>query len=71
MVEYKTMVECGDEVEDKVTGFKGIAVAKHSYLQGCDRITIQPEIDSEGKMQEPMAFDEPQLAILKVQKIKR
>lgn len=36
------MINLGDEVQDTVTGFQGIAVSRHVYLQGCDRITIQP-----------------------------
>ena len=64
------MVTLGDYVKDTVSGFKGIAVSRHIYLQGCDRITIQPKIDKEGKHPEGHTFDEPQLEILKSQKIK-
>jgi len=65
------MINLGDEVRDMVTSFKGVAVARHSYLQGCDRIAIQPPVDKEGKLPEIQVFDEPQLVVIKAAKIKR
>lgn len=59
------MVELGDKVKDTVSGFNGIAVGKHIYLQGCVRITIQPPIDKEGKLPEANTFDEPLVIVLK------
>jgi len=64
------MIELGDEVQDKVTGFKGIAVVRSIYLQGCDRISVQSPVDKEGEIPEPQHFDDPQLKILKKQKVK-
>lgn len=58
-------INLGDEVKDKVTGFQGIAVATHQYLQGCVRISIQPTIDKDGKMADSATFDEPQLELIK------
>jgi len=43
------MIELGLEVRDVVSGFNGVAVAKHSYLNGCYRVTVQPKIDKEEK----------------------
>ena len=65
------MVNLGDQVRDMVSGFKGIAVSRHSYLQGCDRITVQPSIDKDGKLPESASFDEPQLEVLKAGKVRR
>ena len=65
------MVNLGDEVTDTVSGFKGIAVSRHSYLQGCDRISIQPSIDKNGKLMDSESFDEPQLKVLKTKKVKQ
>ena len=39
-----TKIKLGQEVRDRVTGFKGIATARTTYLQGCDRISVQPQI---------------------------
>ncbi len=63
------MIELGDLVKDQVSGFKGIATARHTFLQGCDRISVQPAVDKEGKLPETQAFDEPQLDIEKVAKV--
>lgn len=58
-------VKLGDRVKDKVTGFEGIAVSRHSYLNGCDRINVQPLVDKDGKIPEDQTFDEPQLVVTK------
>ena len=63
------MIKLGDKVRDKVSGFTGIAVARHIYLEGCTRISIQPEIDKDGKLPESMSFDEPLIEIIEPQKI--
>ena len=64
------MIELGTEVRDVVSGFTGIATAKHTYLNGCARITVQPVIDKEKKLPEAQTFDEPQLEIVSKKKIK-
>ena len=63
------MIQLGDAVKDTVSGFSGIAVSEHIYLQGCKRITVQPKIDKTGKLPETQTFDEPQLMVLKVKKV--
>lgn len=65
------MIKLGDKVKDRVSGFKGIAVAKHSYLDGCDRISVQPKINKDGKLPDSSTFDEPQLLIVTRGKVKR
>lgn len=65
------MIGLGDKVKDTVSGFIGIATAKHSFLQGCDRISVQPSIDKDGKLPEVQSFDEPQLEVLKSKKVVR
>jgi hypothetical protein len=64
------MVQLGDKVKDKISGFTGIAVARTDWLYGCIRITIQPEVSKEGKYVENQTFDEPQLVVLKAGAIK-
>ncbi len=63
-------VKLGDECKDKVSGFQGIAVAKHSYLNGCDRISIQPPVDKDGKLPDTASFDEPQIEVIIKKKAK-
>ena len=37
------MKNLGDEVKDTITGFKGIVVARTEWLNGCARVTVQPQ----------------------------
>jgi len=63
------MINLGDKVRDPVTGIYGIAYVRLSYLQGCDRIGIQPPtVRVKGKVPVvPDLFhcDEPQLVVMK------
>lgn len=65
----KKMIELGDRVKDPVTGISGIAYVRLSYLQGCDRIGIQPPLikakDKEPIVPDLFHVDEPQLKITK------
>ena len=58
-------VELGDQVIDAVTGFSGIALARTTWLHGCDRITIQPRVDRKGEVPGMEVFDEPQIKVTK------
>lgn len=65
------MIELGDEVQDVITGFTGIAIAKTEWLYGCNRYGVQSQaLGTDGKAQEASWFDEPQLIILNKQKVK-
>lgn len=65
------MINLGDKVKDTVTGFKGIAIGRTTWLYGCTRIMVQPEgIDDNGKIYEASSFDEPQLKVLQARKVK-
>ena len=63
-------VKLGDEVKDKVTGFQGVAIALHDYLNGCRRISIQPPVDKDGKLPVTESFDEPQIEVIAKEKAK-
>lgn len=63
-----TKINLGDLVVDNVSGFEGIAVCKHDYLNGCTRFSVQPRVDKEGKLPDIQTFDEPSLA-KKVEKV--
>lgn len=67
-------VNLGDRVRDPVTGIQGIAYVRMTYLQGCDRIGIQPptvrEKGKEPKVPDLYHVDEPQLAIVKRKVVK-
>ena len=57
-------IELGSEVKDKVTGFTGIAVATTHYMQGCNRVLIQPKVDKDMVIPESQSFDEPDLEVV-------
>lgn len=63
------MIKLGDEAKCKVTGFKGVVVARTQWLHGCDRVTLQPPIDKDGKMKGAETFDEMCVDITKVAKV--
>lgn len=63
------MIDLGDEVQDVVTGFVGVAVARHDYLNGCSRFSVQPKVGKDGKVPEAVTFDEPQLKVTKAKKV--
>ena len=59
-------IQLGDEVRDTITGFKGIAIGKTTWMNGCDRIIVQPKgTNKEGKTFENQSFDEPDLVLVK------
>lgn len=63
-------INLGDEVKCKITGFKGIAVARTTWISGCDRINIQPKgVDKDGKIFESQSFDEPLIEVIKSGKV--
>ena len=58
-------IELGDEVEDTITGFRGIVVSKFSYLAGVNRIYVQPRVDVSYILPEGQVFDESCLKVMK------
>jgi hypothetical protein len=61
----RQFLELGDRVECRITGAKGIVVALTVWLNGCVRISVQPERLEKGQPADPIHFDESQLKILK------
>ncbi len=60
-------VNLGDEVKDKITGFRGVVIGITRWLNGCSRVGIQPRkvIKDKGKIAEAEWTDENQLDIVK------
>lgn len=59
------MVQLGDKVRDRVTGFEGIAVASTTWLNGCERVTVQPAgMNEKGGTFESETFDVTQLEVV-------
>ncbi len=64
----KKEIQLGDKVKDTITGFIGIAVARTIWIQGCDRITVQPLVNKNNNLEESMSFDEPSLIVISKKK---
>jgi hypothetical protein len=63
-------IQLGDRVKDIVTGFTGIAIGRTEWLNGCARITVQPEkLTKENKIADTGCFDEPQLVLIKAKQV--
>lgn len=68
----KTKFKLGDKARDKISGFSGILTAQIIYLNGCDRWQITPDkLDKDGGLIEDKIFDEPQIELIKPEKIKK
>ena len=63
-------IELGDEVIHKITGVKGIATSRTSYISGCDRFTITQKVQKDGKLPDALSFDEPELEVVKKKPVK-
>lgn len=58
------MIQLGQRLKDKVTGFEGIASGKAEYLTGCTQWSLQPKVKEDGSFIEGRWFDEGRLVIL-------
>lgn len=54
-------ITLGCRAKDRITGFCGIVVAITNWLNGCVRMTIQPEEVRDGKRVETETFDVEQV----------
>jgi hypothetical protein len=54
-------VELGERYRDSVTGFCGVAIARHEYIHGCTRVTLQELIAGDVK---EYSFDAPALVLV-------
>ncbi len=57
-------VELGSKVKDKITGFKGVAVARCVYLNGCVQFEIEPSQLKDGVPQKSYWLDEQRVILI-------
>ena len=57
-------MKLGDKVRDTVTGLEGTVIARHEYLNGCVRLSVQPKEVKDGKPVDSSAFDIEQLELV-------
>lgn len=60
----------GDVIRDTITGFKGVLTARTEWLNGCVRLTIQPQELKDGKPIESHTFDVEQCELVETAKPK-
>jgi hypothetical protein len=56
--------ELGQQVKEKVTGFKGIIVTRSEHLYGCIVYAVKSEALHEGKPIDAQWFDEGSLVVV-------
>lgn len=65
------MINLGDMVRERFTGFEGVATAETKYLNGCNRIQVQPLELKDGIPQEGIWIDKKQLSVKKLKTTKK
>jgi hypothetical protein len=65
----QTDLNLGDEVEDKLTGFRGVVTVQGVSLNGCVRMVVQPKLDKDGKLPESKGFDVDRLKRIEKAKV--
>ncbi len=63
--ELPKTLELGCVAKDTISGFTGIVVAITEWLNGCIRITLQPQKLDGGKLLDSGTFDVEQIAVVK------
>ena len=58
------MVNNGDKVRHKITGIEGVVVGHTNWLYGCKRVHIQLIETKDGRPQDLLAVDEPELEVI-------
>ena len=54
------MIKLGQTVRDAITKLEGVVIARHEYLYGCSRLSVQPAEFKDGKPAEVFVIDEQQ-----------
>lgn len=58
-------INLGDTVKCKYTGFKGVAVARIEFINGCIQYCVAPKWDGKSHNIEDMGIDEKSLEVVK------
>jgi len=70
MSKNKNIIELGDEVQDIVNGFQGIAISKLIHLNGCISFEVRPKVKPDKGYPDSYYIDQQQLKIIKKKVIK-
>jgi hypothetical protein len=63
-------IRLGDEVQDKVSGAKGIVIALTVWLNGCVRASVQQKTRKDGAVPDAFCVDIAQLKMVTPGKVK-
>lgn len=66
----KNEIKLGCKAKDIITGFTGIVVCISEWINGCRRITVQPQEVRDGKPLESQTFDVEQMECLEADAVK-
>ncbi len=58
------MFQFGQEVKDKITGFRGVITGQCSYITGCQQYLIQPKGRKTDVKPDALWFDVDRLALV-------
>jgi len=59
------MIALGSEVKDKYSGYKGIAVARTEFINGCVQYHVVAKVTKEHPQPEEIDIDEESLEVIK------
>lgn len=63
------MINLGDKVKDRVTGYEGIVICKTEYLNGCDQCGVKCSILKDGMPQDAVYVDAAQLEVIEAKAV--
>jgi hypothetical protein len=63
-MDASSIIQLGQTVKDKLTGFTGLVTGRCEYISGCHQILIQPPVKGENEFVEPHWLDEERVETL-------
>lgn len=67
----KKIIKLGSFVECIHSGFKGVAVARTVFINGCVQYEVQPRVDDKGAMPDSVGIDVDSLKVIKSNPLKK
>jgi len=64
----KNKIELGDTVKCIHTGFKGVAVARTEFINGCIQYSVAPKVKNDNKIEDEIGMDENSLEVVEPRK---
>lgn len=58
------MIELGQTVQCRITGFTGVATGRVEYITGCNQVLVTPKAKPDGSLNDSAWFDEQRLTFI-------